>query len=316
MSVLRVHHLNCGSMCPAGAALFPSVFPRTIVCHCLLIETSTKLILVDTGFGLRDIEKPSRLGLTRFTLGPLLRREETAFEQVRALGYTPGDVTDVIPTHLDLDHAGGIQDFPSARIHIERRELAAAKARSGYFHRSRYRPSQISGEIKWTEYDISQGEKWNNFDCVREINGLPPEILLIGLHGHSPGHIGVAVTDSSHTLLHAGDAYYHHNELRAGTRAPAGLRAFQKIVHDDYAAAMSTQASLAQLRAHETAAGSAGVARGRGGDALVTDRTHLAAGGPDAVNSGAGVDSTKLEIFCSHDPLELTRALRNTSSLS
>lgn len=49
---MRVHHLNCGCMCPLGGALFDGYSRRltaSVVCHCLLIETDTNgLILVDT----------------------------------------------------------------------------------------------------------------------------------------------------------------------------------------------------------------------------------------------------------------------------
>lgn len=62
---MRIHHLNCGCMCPLGGALFDG-FSRGLtahlVCHCLLIETNQELVLVDTGFGLRDVHAPySRL---------------------------------------------------------------------------------------------------------------------------------------------------------------------------------------------------------------------------------------------------------------
>jgi glyoxylase-like metal-dependent hydrolase (beta-lactamase superfamily II) len=37
---MRVHHLNCGTMRPPGAAL---------VCHVLLVESDAGLVLIDTG---------------------------------------------------------------------------------------------------------------------------------------------------------------------------------------------------------------------------------------------------------------------------
>ena len=56
---MRVHHLNCGCMCPLGGALFDGFskgLTAQLVCHCLLLETDQHgLVLVDTGFGSRDI---------------------------------------------------------------------------------------------------------------------------------------------------------------------------------------------------------------------------------------------------------------------
>ena len=63
---MRVHHLNCISSCPLGGALMDyrswTALRARLTCHCLLVETDRELVLVDTGFGLRDVESPeSRL---------------------------------------------------------------------------------------------------------------------------------------------------------------------------------------------------------------------------------------------------------------
>ena len=58
---MRIHHLNCGCMCPVGGRLWDGVSrgpTAQLVCHCLLVETDSGLVLVDTGFGLRDVEEP------------------------------------------------------------------------------------------------------------------------------------------------------------------------------------------------------------------------------------------------------------------
>ena len=69
---MRIHHLNCGTDCPLGGALFDgrSVGPLgRLVCHCLLIETDAHgLVLVDTGYGLRDVAHPHRHPGPRITL--------------------------------------------------------------------------------------------------------------------------------------------------------------------------------------------------------------------------------------------------------
>jgi hypothetical protein len=61
--IARVHHLNCVSSCPLGARLTdgrtPGVLTRSsLCCHCLLIEAAHGLVLVDTGFGTRDVRDP------------------------------------------------------------------------------------------------------------------------------------------------------------------------------------------------------------------------------------------------------------------
>jgi glyoxylase-like metal-dependent hydrolase (beta-lactamase superfamily II) len=51
-------------------------------------------------------------------LRPRLVEEETAVAQVRALGHDPADVTDIVLTHMDFDHVGGLGDFPQATVHV------------------------------------------------------------------------------------------------------------------------------------------------------------------------------------------------------
>ena len=43
------------------------------------------------------------------------------------LGFSPDDVRHIVLTHLDFDHAGGIEDFPNARVHVLAREREAAE---------------------------------------------------------------------------------------------------------------------------------------------------------------------------------------------
>src|SRR3954447_26425896 len=108
---MRVHHLNCATMCPpAGRLMDPalSLFSRgKMVCHCLLIETAKGLVLVDTGLGLGDLSDPSRrLGRAFVSLvKPSLDPEETARRQIERMGFKAADVRHIVLTHLDLDHA-------------------------------------------------------------------------------------------------------------------------------------------------------------------------------------------------------------------
>src|SRR5262249_30927368 len=108
---MRVHHFAAGTMCPRLVA--------PMVCHCLLVETDDGLVLVDTGCGLADLADPrARLGWM-FTniVRPATDPSGTAVRQVEALGLKAADVRHIVVTHLDLDHAGGILDFPNATVH-------------------------------------------------------------------------------------------------------------------------------------------------------------------------------------------------------
>ncbi len=185
-----------------------------LVCHCLLIEGPSGLILVDTGIGQHDIDRPARLGPSLALLAPRLDPAETALSQVRALGFAPEDVRDIVLTHLDLDHAGALADFPWATVHLLDREYQAVTAPS-LQERLRYRSEQWAHGPAWYPHRVrSEGGGWFGLTCVRELDRLPPEILLVPLTGHTRGHAGVAVdTGAQGWLLHAGDAYFSHFEL-------------------------------------------------------------------------------------------------------
>lgn len=241
---MKVHHLNCGTDCPLGGALFDGRSKGPLghlVCHCLLIETDRHgLVLVDTGYGLKDVDHPHRGGrrgerITRAwhaMLNIRLREEETAVRQIEVLGFQASDVRHIVLTHLDFDHAGGLEDFPNATVHVMEAEFAAATGpRRGVVPRARYRPAQLDEVHRWYRYDAAGGEEWFGFGAVRDLAGLPPEILIVPMPGHSWGHAGVAVRRPEGWLLHAGDAYFYHGEMRGAIRrVTPGLAAYQRLM--------------------------------------------------------------------------------------
>ena len=256
--VMRVHHLNCGTNCPFGGRLIDGVSTGakgTLVCHCLLLETDRDgLVLVDTGYGLRDVRSPhehQHPRVSRFMRGLLniqLREEETALRQVERLGFQASDVRHIILTHLDFDHAGGLDDFPEASIHLMDAEFRAASGpRRGPVSRNRYRPAQWHDVDQWHCYPTT-GERWLGFEAVRDLTGLPPEILIVPLPGHTWGHAGVAVDLGSRWLLHAGDAYFYRGEVRGAQReCTPGLRAYQTLMEVHRESRLRNQQRLRSL---------------------------------------------------------------------
>ena len=207
-----------------------------MVCHCLLVEAGESLVLLDTGYGTADCRDPrANLG------GPFTRifrprgdLAETAIEQVRALGFDPADVRNVAATHLDLDHAGGLPDFPGADVHVFAPEQRAALAPS-LRERLRYPRSHFAHGPRWAVHEAG-GDRWFGFESIRVMEGVGAEIALIPLVGHTRGHVAIAVRDGDGWLLHCGDAYYHHDEVADPPRTPGALGAFAvAVAHDNRA---------------------------------------------------------------------------------
>lgn len=245
-----------------------------MVCHCLLAETERGLALIDSGFGLGDVADPPRSAYLRLLTRPRLDPAETAAHQVAALGYARADVTDVVLTHLDLDHAGGLRDFPAARVHVLEAELRAATRPATWLERFRYVARQWAHGPEWVTYDSSGGDRWLGLDGARELREVPG-IALVPLAGHSRGHAGVAVETETGWLLHAGDAYFARGEVDPSAPRPArGVEAFQHGFQADGAARRDNRRRLREL---------------------------------------AASDGDRVAMTCSHDPVELKRLQRRYS---
>jgi glyoxylase-like metal-dependent hydrolase (beta-lactamase superfamily II) len=254
---MRIHHLNCISSCPLGGRLMDG---RTrgllqrgrLCCHCLLLEGDGGLTLVDTGFGLNDVRNPqARLSSFFLTLlRPEFREELTALRQVERLGFKASDVRDIVLTHLDFDHAGGLDDFPQARVHMLSAERDDALLQKTWLDRQRFRPAQWRSRDRWQVHAASGGgEKWYGFDCVRDVPGLSADVLLVPLPGHTFGHAGIAVRRASGWLLLAGDAYFYHREMDAvRPRCTPGLRLYQTMMEKDRSLRLLNQRRLRELK--------------------------------------------------------------------
>ena len=220
-----------------------------LVSHVLLIESEDRLVLVDTGFGQADIDDASRrLGAVRHFLRPALDTRETAIAQIRALGFNPADVRDIVLTHLDLDHAGGLSDFPHARVHLSAAEAQGAIHHPSARERVRYRARQWAHRPTIVEHDAA-GESWGGFPAAEPLDDICPGLVMIPLAGHTRGHTAYALTvNGKPTILHAGDAFFDHRVL-GNTRQPLMLTVFETVVAYDRKQVLRNHERLAELRA-------------------------------------------------------------------
>jgi glyoxylase-like metal-dependent hydrolase (beta-lactamase superfamily II) len=274
---MRVHHLNCGSLCPHGRRLINGdgglLEKGQIVCHCLAIESGDGLVLVDTGFGTDDARDPRRLGAVFGLMNAEPRVETTALKQLDGLGFAASDVRHILATHLDPDHSGGLPDFPDAEVHVHSTELDAA-LHPALKDKLRYPEVHWKHGPRWVRHDTG-GDEWLGFESVRVLPGAQSEIVLIPLFGHSRGHTGVALRTADGWLLHCGDAYFNHGEVETPPSCPPGLRFFQNLNAADNRARKANQERLREL----------------------------------AVRHGDDVT-----FVCSHDPHELEREQARTSA--
>lgn len=236
MAMMQILELNCGSMCPIGGHLMTGaggLLRGHMIARVWVVETNAGLVLVDAGFGSEDKRRlPSPF---RWITGPKLDPKETALHQLTARGYKPSDVRHIILTHMDLDHAGGMGDFPQAQIHVHKNEHAAAMKRANLREQQRYLPSQWAHHPHFVLHNEA-GETWKGFASVKPVPGTGDELLLLPTHGHTRGHCAVAVRSEGKWWVHAGDALFHHGALHNPSRQPWGLAAFEQLIAEDNSA--------------------------------------------------------------------------------
>jgi len=110
---MKIHVLNTGNFKLDGGAMF-GVVPKTLwqrtnpadqnnLCdwsmRSLLIEDGDRLTLIDTGIGDKQSEK--------FFSHYYLNGDDSLQGNLKKLGFSVDDITDVILTHLHFDHCGG-----------------------------------------------------------------------------------------------------------------------------------------------------------------------------------------------------------------
>jgi glyoxylase-like metal-dependent hydrolase (beta-lactamase superfamily II) len=126
--------------------------------RCMLIESGSKLILIDTGMGSKQDEK------FRSHFHP--HGEGNLVSSIQSKGYSIEDVTDVILTHLHFDHCGGaiyrnedklIPQFNNARYWTHEDHLDWALTpndrEKASFLKENILPIQESGQLTFLQED-------------------------------------------------------------------------------------------------------------------------------------------------------------------
>ncbi|WP_371821808.1 MBL fold metallo-hydrolase [Bradyrhizobium sp. 41S5] len=165
--------------------------------NAVVVRSGDKTILIDAGLG-----SDPNLHLPR--AGQLIRRLE-------AVGIDLTSVTDVVLTHMHMDHVGGLladgvkeRLRPDLQIHVAAAEVRFWEAPD--FSRTAM-PQGFPDALRATAKRFAQEYRaqLRQFDNEHEV---APGVVVSRTGGHTPGHSVVHVASGGERLMFAGDAVF------------------------------------------------------------------------------------------------------------
>jgi len=175
----------------------------------LLIEHPKGIVLFDTGCALEVVDnKKEHWGEILTAYDPIMSKDAWCANAISKAGYKPEDVNYVILSHLHLDHAGGVGQFPNATYIVQREELNYAYAPDS-FMKGAYIRKDFDKDVDWY---FLHGWEDDQFDLFGD-----GSIVVYFTPGHTPGHQSLMVNlPNSGKLFFAADACYTEENLDKG----------------------------------------------------------------------------------------------------
>lgn len=166
--------------------------PIEMSVNAFLINTGSKLVLVDAGAG------------TAF--GPTLGHLTAS---LRAAGYQPEQIDDVLITHMHGDHIGGLitdgkATFPNATLHIDKHETDywMDEAHAGTA------PTETKGSFKLAPVALGPYIAAGKLKPYEGNAEFVPGISAVEAPGHTPGHAFYKIVSQGKTLVLWGDVLH------------------------------------------------------------------------------------------------------------
>ena len=197
--------------------------PNRVPCPCFLIRhPSAGAILVDTGLhpSVGTDPRANFGGLAARVAKPELAPGEDAPAQLREKGIHPSQVAVVVMTHLHVDHASAISEFPQSTFIVSDAEWEAATT-VGRPLLHGYRHAHYDFAFDYRTVDMTRGgiSSYATFGRAFDLFG-DGSIHLAYTPGHSAGHVSVIARLSTREFVIGGDAIYTMRQLEPGAPMP------------------------------------------------------------------------------------------------
>jgi N-acyl homoserine lactone hydrolase len=174
-------------------------------------------VLIDTGLHPSVAVKPAEsLGRT----GTLAFRDlqmdagQALPAQLRDKGIEAGRVRTVVMTHLHIDHASGISEFPEATFVVSRAEWDAATTQSS-LHGYNTRQFDHAFDYRLLDFEAADGAGPSSFSGFARSFDLfgDGSVRTVYTPGHTLGHMSVVARTAGGEVLVAGDAIFLRRNL-------------------------------------------------------------------------------------------------------
>jgi glyoxylase-like metal-dependent hydrolase (beta-lactamase superfamily II) len=181
-------------------------------------------ILIDTGYHPSCAVDPKqnlgRIGALAFN-GIKMEASQAVPAQMRALGIAPNSVTLVVMTHLHIDHASAMSEFPAATFVFAKQEWEAAIEPRGDLRGYHRRQFDHAFDYRTLDFESADADSFASFGRSFDLLG-DGSVRVVFTPGHSRGHMSVILRLGAGELLVAGDAIFTRETLRTG-HLPAQL---------------------------------------------------------------------------------------------
>ncbi|MGE5282401.1 MAG: N-acyl homoserine lactonase family protein [Chloroflexota bacterium] len=188
----------------------------------LIRHPSAGAILVDTGLhpSIATDGKENFGGLGARLGHPDLNAGEDVPAQLRKRGLEPGEIPIVVMTHLHLDHASAISEFPNSTFVVSETEWQSA-ATDSLPLLGGYRRRHFDYAFEYRVVDFGRGgiDSYSTFGRCFDLFG-DGSIRLAYTPGHSAGHMSVICHLRERDFVIGGDATYTAAQLE-GDAPPA-----------------------------------------------------------------------------------------------
>lgn len=176
--------------------------PHPIDYFIWVIRNANHTIVVDTGFDAAEGAKRGR---------KVDRAPAAALEEV---GIAPGNVEQVVVTHLHYDHAGTLGAFPKARFHLQEAEMAYATGSCMCHNHLRY-PFTVEHVCEMVKNVYSGRVEFHDGDAE-----IAPGVTVHKVGGHSRGLQCVRVVTATGPVVLASDGSHFYENFEKGKVFP------------------------------------------------------------------------------------------------